>query len=245
MHIPSSESDTTPVAETDGKLTKQARQWRSAKMERFAQTQLRKRQWINVEEIAELCSELNGSGVPNEAARENAYRNFQRDLLSGDFDENGRSRVLYLHPWTVRTRMTREWLQDAMKFNYDGDRGRSQFLPWCWVPRGMYERFAAKHNLPSSPPRFQPEHAATAVAQATASEKLPKASKRRRPAEERVRQELEKKAPEYIDTPGDKTYWSIAQSLVETRGSARKFEIDKTSKTLQRYYDRLKERSQD
>jgi hypothetical protein len=153
MHIPSSEPEATPAAETDGKRTIQARQWRSARMERFAQTQLRKREWINVEEIEELCSELNGSGVPNDAARENALRNFERDLLSGDFDENGRSRVLYLHPWTVRTRMTREWLQDAIEYNYDGHRGRSQFLPWCWVRRGMYEGFAAKHNLPSSPPR--------------------------------------------------------------------------------------------
>jgi hypothetical protein len=110
MAIPPSDSETTPVAETDGKRAKQARQWRSARMERFAQTQRRERNWINVEEIGELCSELDGSGVPNEAARENAYRNFEHDLLHGDFEENGRSRVLYLHPWTVRTRMTREWL---------------------------------------------------------------------------------------------------------------------------------------
>jgi deoxyadenosine/deoxycytidine kinase len=108
----------------------------------------------------------------------------------------------------------------------------------------MYERWAAKHNLPSSPPRFQPEHAVTAVvAQSTASEKLPRAIvKRQRPAEERIRQELEKKAPDYIDTPGGKTCWSIAQMLVETRGSAQKFEVDKTSKALKRYYaDRLKD----
>jgi hypothetical protein len=110
----------------------------------------------------------------------------------------------------------------------------------------MYERLAANHNLPISPPRFQPQHAVTAVvAQPAASEKMLKASKRRRPAEERIRQALEKKAPEYIDTPGDKTCWSIAQSLVETRGEDRKFEIDKTSKALERYYARLKDRSQD
>jgi hypothetical protein len=245
MAIPSSESETTLVAEADGKRSKQARQWRSARMERFAQTQRRKREWFNFEEIAEVCSELDGSGVPNEAAYENAYRNLQRDLLSGDFKQNGRSRVLFLHPATVKTRMTREWLEDAIKYNYDGQRGRSQYLPWCWIPRGMYERWAPKHSLPSSPPRFRPEHVTAVVAQPTASEKLPKASKRRRPAEERIRQELENKAPEYIDTPGDKTCWSIAQSLVETRGKDRIFEIDKTNKVLQRYYARLKDRSQD
>jgi hypothetical protein len=214
--------------------TKQTQQWRSARMERFAQTQLRKREWLNFEEIAELCSELNGSGVPNEAARENACRNLERDLRSGDFEENGRSRVLYLHPSTVRTRMTREWLQDAIQYNYDGQQGRSQYLPWCWIPRGMYECWAPKHSLPSSPPRFRPEHV---TAQPTASEKLPKAiSKRRRSAQESIRQELEEKAPEYIDSPGNKTCWSIAKCLVETRGDARKFDIDKKSKALKRYY---------
>src|SRR5262249_48536230 len=170
-----STSTSTPVDETDDdKRAKQARQWRAARMERFAQTQLRKREWLNVEEIGEVCLELNGSGVPNEAARENAYRNFERDLLRGDFKENGRWRVLYLHPRTVRPRMTPEWLQDEIEYNYDGHRGRSQFLPWCWVPRTLYERWAAKHKLPISPPRFRPEHAVTAVvAQSTAAEKLP------------------------------------------------------------------------
>src|SRR5262249_41932151 len=158
MAIPSSDSETASVAETDDKRTKQARQWRSARMERFAQTQRRERNWINVEEIGELCSELDGSGVPNEAARENAYRNFECALLLGDFEENGRSRVLYLHPWTVRTRMTREWLGAAIRYNYDGHRGRSQFLPWCWIPRCMWARLAANHNLPISPPRFEPQH---------------------------------------------------------------------------------------
>jgi hypothetical protein len=167
MAAPSSDSETTPVAETDGKRAKQARQRRSARMERFAQTQRCKRNWINVEEIGEVCSELDGSGVPNEAARENAYRNFERDQQSGDFEENGRSRVLYLHPWTVRTRMTREWLRDVIEYNYDGHRGRSQFVPRCWLPRGMYERFAAKHNLPISPPRFRPKHLATAAPEPT------------------------------------------------------------------------------
>ena len=159
-------STSTPVDETDddkrAKQAKQARQWRAARMERFAQAQLRKRDWINFEEVAVLCSELDGSGVPNEAAFENACRNLERDLLTGDFEDNGRSRVLYLHPRTVETRMTKEWYQDAIQYDYDDHRGRSQFLPWCWVSRAMYERWAAKHNLPISPPRFRPKHLATA-----------------------------------------------------------------------------------
>ena len=166
-----STSTSTPVDETDddkrAKQAKQARQWRAARMERFAQAQLRKRDWINFEEVAVLCSELDGSGVPNEAAFENACRNLERDLLTGDFEDNGRSRVLYLHPRTVETRMTKEWYQDAIQYDYDDHRGRSQFLPWCWFSRAMYERWAAKHNLPISPPRFRPKHLATAAPEPT------------------------------------------------------------------------------
>ena len=150
-------------------------------------------------------------------------------------------------PNCASTRMTREWLQDAIEYNYDGHRGRSKFLPWCWVSRAMYERWAAKHNLPISPPRFRPEHAVTAVvAQATASDRLPRpTAKRRRPADEQIRQELEKKAREYINTPGGKTCWSIAGRLVEIRGSTRQSEVDKKSKALKRYYAQLNDRSQD
>jgi hypothetical protein len=110
-----------------------------------------------------------------------------------------------------------------------------------------YEEFNTwRTNRGYFEPKFWRPHAST-MAQPTAAEKLPKANlRRRRPAHERTRQELEKKAPEYIDTPGGETCWSIAKRLVETRGSARKFELDKTSKALQRYYaDRLKDRSQD
>src|SRR5262249_14919848 len=111
-----------------------------------------------------------------------------------------------------------------------------------------YEEFNTwRTNRGYFEPKFWRPHAATMVTQPTAAEKSPKAIlKRRRPAQERIRQQLENKAPDYIDTPGGKTFWSIAQRLVETRGSDRKFEIDKTSKALQRYYaDRLKDRLQD
>jgi len=119
---------------------------------------------------------------------------------------------------------------------------RGYFEPKFWRPGEVSETVVKAMN------ELWPEgYAAMMVAQPTAAEKLPKTIlKRRRPAQERIRRDLEKKAPEYIDAPGGKTCWSIAQILVETRGSARKFDLDKTSKALERYYDsRLKDRSQD
>jgi hypothetical protein len=75
--------------------------------------------------------------------------------LTGEFEENGRSLVLYLHPATAKSRMTRDSLQDAIAHNYDGHQGRSQYLPYCWIPRRLFDRWLAKHRLQESPTRFR------------------------------------------------------------------------------------------
>ena len=228
---------------------REAAQWDEERIRRFEEDQRRKREYISFVEIAEWYSDLAGPVSPKKAAalREQAYRMLESDLLERRFEEDGRF-VLFLHPGVSLThwKMTAKWYQQARENNLDNEQGRS-YLRHCWLPRSLFEDWCAWHNLPKSPPRFQPEHAATMVAQPTAVEKLPRAIfKRRRPARERIRQELEEKAPQYVDTPGGETCWSIAKILVETRGSARNIEIDAKSKALKRYYaDRLKDRSQD
>src|SRR5262245_20204990 len=85
------------------------RRWRTARIERFTKIQRVKREMINFAEIAEHCSEESGI-VPNEVAQETAYEKLLADLLEGDFEKNGVSQIMYLHPYTSKTRMTREWL---------------------------------------------------------------------------------------------------------------------------------------
>src|SRR5262245_48599985 len=89
-------------------------QWRAARIERFTKIQRCTREWINFAEIAAWCADESGV-VPNEEARAAAYQKLQQDLLEGDFEENGRSRVLYLHPYTTKARMTRGWLTRLME----------------------------------------------------------------------------------------------------------------------------------
>jgi hypothetical protein len=101
---------------------------------RFAEDQRRKREWINFAEIADWCSEVDGSVVPNESARASAYEKLQRDLLEGDFEENGRSRVLYLHPWTVKAKVTRQWMENMIE-THPPATIRSKYLDHCWLPR--------------------------------------------------------------------------------------------------------------
>ena len=108
---------------------RRARQWRTARINRFAERQRQTREWINFAEIAEWCSKEDQSIVPSKEKRAAAFNTLTSDLLAGEFEENGRSRVLYLHPATAKARMARDWLQDAIAHNYDGEHGRSDTSP--------------------------------------------------------------------------------------------------------------------
>jgi len=130
---------------------------RTAWIERFTKIQRDKRKWINFAEIAEYCSEESGI-ASNEVAREAAYEKLLADLLEGDFEQNGRSQVLYLHPHTTKARMTRELLIGLLEFK-NADRATiiSQYLALCWMRRVFVERWLAKHRMEPRPQRFEPK----------------------------------------------------------------------------------------
>jgi hypothetical protein len=155
-------------------VVEQARRWRSSRIERFTERQLWVREWINFAEIAEWCSEEDLSILPNPQKRAGAFDRLASDLLAGEFEENGRSRVLYLHSATTKARMTRVSTKEAIDNNYDGDLGRSQYLSHCWIPRTLFDRWLAKHRLETSPARFRARRGESAGL---------KAPKRGRPAE--------------------------------------------------------------
>src|SRR5262249_53270406 len=129
------------------------------RIRRFWEDQQRKREWINFAEIAEWFSELTGPAKPKKAAaaRDRAYRMLEQDLLAGNFEEGGRSQVLFRCPRVSSThaRMRRQRLRNAIDSNLDGEHGRF-YLKHCWLPRKLFERWRAWHQLPKSPPRFQP-----------------------------------------------------------------------------------------
>jgi len=133
------------------------RRRRTAWIERFTKIQRDKREWINFAEIAEYCSEESGI-VSNEVAREAAYERLLADLLERDFEKNGVSQIMYLHPYPSKTRMTREWLIGLLEFK-DADRATiiSQYLAHCWMARVFLERWLAKHRMEPRPQRFEPK----------------------------------------------------------------------------------------
>jgi hypothetical protein len=138
----------------DRERDRRAQQWREVRIKRFTEHQRCVGEWINFADIAEWCSREDSSILPNEQKRVAAFETLQRDLLAGEFEENGRSQVLFLHPAVAKARMTRSSLIEAAEYNYDGKHGRS-YAAHCWIRREMAERWFQNHRL-SLPPWFTP-----------------------------------------------------------------------------------------
>jgi hypothetical protein len=135
----------------------------------FTRRQRHGRRWINFHDIAEWYAKH--SGRLDAAELDLAYDMLQRDLFFGDFEEGGRSLVLYLNPnLREERRMTRAFLQKIARECTDQETVRHH-LSWCWIPRHLYERWLASHRvepppwmspeppkygLPPSPARFEP-----------------------------------------------------------------------------------------
>jgi hypothetical protein len=137
----------------DDEFEKLLRQRRTNRIEQFKTAQRETREWINFAEIAEWCSK-EGSILPSQEKTIAAYDTLSRDLLAGEFEEDGRSRILFFHPWLPKGRMSRERLRDIVEHNYDAQKGRTSFLPFCWMPRELFERWLAKHRLAESLPGY-------------------------------------------------------------------------------------------
>jgi hypothetical protein len=159
---------------------REAAQWDEERIRRFEEEQRRKREWISFVEIAEWYSDLRGPVTPENAAalREQARSMLKSDSLARLFEEGGRPRVLFRFPGVNFTagKMTHQRLQDAIDNDPDGEHVRL-LLNHCWLPRDLFERWCARHHLPKSPSRFQPQEshpisAATARAETAAIEAL-------------------------------------------------------------------------
>jgi hypothetical protein len=135
--------------------------WRADREARFIFKQQRTCQWIPFREIAEWYAER--SGRFDAAELDRAYDMLLRDLLVGDFEEGGRSRVRYLHPATSKARMTREWMQRMIDtYREEPEKVRLHYLSRCWLPQHLFQKWLKKHELPPSPVRFKPHEGAFA-----------------------------------------------------------------------------------
>lgn len=123
----------------------QARRWRTERILKFSERQATRSEWIQFSSLAERYGR-------NVSAAE-GYRLLAAALLRGDFEECQRSRVLYLHPWSTKAKMTRGWLANIMEIfasasdtpNRALDTINRQYLGCCWVPRAMGDAWCASN----------------------------------------------------------------------------------------------------
>jgi hypothetical protein len=120
----------TPAAEATDYV---ARQRRAARIERYAQKTNRKRICL-----AELL----------EKGGDKQFRPLLNSLLKGEFNSNGRCRVLWLHPWSPPRLMTPQFMASIEKM-YEATPWtvRDQYVSRCWIPRHMAESWAKARNI--------------------------------------------------------------------------------------------------
>jgi hypothetical protein len=210
----------------DQKRNQRARKRRLDRIKRFRDTQRQKQNWINFADIADWCAREGHSILPDKKRRDAAFETLANDLLAGEFEENGRSCVLYLHPFTARARMTREWLKDAIEHDYDRDDGRTSYLPHCWIPRHLFDSWLIRHRLERSPPLFQPQESrqpdGTRAPTETASPRPPLAPRKKSsPARERAQRALAELYPDRVpnaaDVPNKVLYGRVTAHLEKAK----------------------------
>jgi hypothetical protein len=129
--------------------------WRHARINRFVDRQRQLHQWIRFADVTDYCAREANSITPDEAKRARAYDELADAVIKGEFDKDGKSRVLFLHPLSRKARMTWEMLSDVIQFDLDGDRAHDR-LSHCWASREMMKRWFDKRRLPKPPHLFEP-----------------------------------------------------------------------------------------
>jgi hypothetical protein len=130
-------------------FVRRVRHWRAKRIMRFADRQARERRWIEFGELAERYGRNIGTAE--------GYELLRRAMIAGEFERSGRSRVLYLHPFDIRPKMTRERMAniseayiDAVPSSHASYFRRTlerQYLACCWVPRDMAAAWCSVHNI--------------------------------------------------------------------------------------------------
>lgn len=122
---------------------------RRRRLENFGDRQRQTLEWINFGWIADWCARESGSIFPDEKRRAQAFDQLRDAILAGEFEIDGRSRVLLLSPDTNWAKLTRERLKQiqSIKGTYDNDKLHSCWLTWCWIPRLLAEGWFLARNL--------------------------------------------------------------------------------------------------
>jgi hypothetical protein len=149
---------------------------RRAWINRFGKQQRRLRKWISVLDLADWCalSTTTAGAVEQGRAPDLALGLLADSILTGEFEHEGRSKILYL--WSritglgsVPCRLTKEAF--AQQRQYAVAMTPAEPLPMevlarCWVPRWLARRWTEAHGY-RWPSHFDPEGQSAALPEAT------------------------------------------------------------------------------
>ncbi len=138
------------------------RQARARQIFRFRECQQRRRRWISIADIADwIATERGISDRRDVILLAQGYDDLLNAMLSGEFDHDGRSRILNLMPHSERLRLDVDTLRNMREFYVGTSMVSDEVLPRCWVPRELARRWFLRRDLPW-PGHFDPVLTATA-----------------------------------------------------------------------------------
>jgi hypothetical protein len=135
---------------------------RTRQILRFRDCQQRRRRWISIADIADwIATERGASDRRDEILRAQGYEDLLKAMLSGEFDREGRSCILYLTRDPERLRLSVDRLRNMRDYYAGTSTVSDEVLPGCCVPRELARRWFLRRDLPW-PTRFDPVVAAAA-----------------------------------------------------------------------------------
>ena len=157
--------------------------WRREWIDRFFKRQQQARRWISFVEIADMCARAASpvSIAAEEEARALAYPRLVESTWRGEFERNGRSRVLLLLPDPVVSVPHHRLANDYLRMMIDAygvtdftsaSRLVKELLWFCWLPRELCRQWFRRHGL-AWPDAFD-AHEQTLIPQPESHEKQPR-----------------------------------------------------------------------
>ena len=143
---------------------------RARRIERFTQRQRKLSDWVCFADVADWCARITGDIKPDEERRTLTYSELRKSLTVGDFEQAGRSRVMFLNPATTMAKMTRVRF-DLITRAFDGQTLNTEYLSCCWIPRDLCQQWFDSRRLPT--PRWLVRTQASTVPRTQAQPKYP------------------------------------------------------------------------
>jgi len=129
--------------------TSRLRNLRAARLRRivqFTEQQRTRREWINFAEIAEWYR----NAVPSRTDQD-ARNALRAAVLSGDFETDGRCRLMYLHSrlslLRMQRRLTRDMLQEIIPIVQSEEIIWADYLGCCWISNSDARSWFEQQNL--------------------------------------------------------------------------------------------------